>query len=163
LEELKNASISSTFQGCSKYEWDQPPHVMVFANMPFLLNSLSGDRFVILEILNEDYDYAIRRAICQPKILRYNSTHVEFSYYSQQAKLDEVRTITRNQKFQFSDEEIAFEQIKNKRSNNEFDIVAHDIGESDVIRRTKQNAPQIVISSMMAEEEENKNYCRIRQ
>lgn len=157
LEELKNASITSTFQGCSKYEWEQPPHVMVFANMPPLLNSLSADRFVILEILNEDYDYAIRRAVCEPAILRYNSTHVEFMYYSSQASLDQVRKMTRNQKFQFSDEELAFEQIKNKRSNNDYDIVAHYVGASDAIIRTKQNAPQVVISSMMAKEEENKD------
>lgn len=78
LESLKNGKLTSMFQSMSKYEWKHPPHVIVFANMPPQSNALSANRMVLLEILNEDYDYAIRHATCETKLLSRTSKHVAY-------------------------------------------------------------------------------------
>lgn len=43
-----------------------------------LFNSLSKDRFNVFEVLNEEYNYVIRRVRVRVDILRYNGKFVEY-------------------------------------------------------------------------------------
>jgi len=53
------------------------PHVLVFTNTAPLFNSLSNDRFNVFEVINEEYNYVIRR-VRVINILRYDSKFIEY-------------------------------------------------------------------------------------
>lgn len=78
LEKVKNKLVTSTLGTYSRYEWCNTPHVLVFTNTGPLFNSLSKDRFNLFEVLNEEYNYVIRRVRVRVDILRYDGKFVEY-------------------------------------------------------------------------------------
>ena len=78
LEKVKNKCVTSTFGTYYRYECNNNmPHVLVFTNTAPLFNSLSNDRFNVFEVINEEYNYVIRR-VRVINILRYDSKFIEY-------------------------------------------------------------------------------------
>jgi hypothetical protein len=155
LESLKNGKLTSMFQSMSEYSWKHPPHVIVFANQPPQSNALSADRLVLLEILNEDYDYAIRHAKCSTTIIKRTNKFVSYHYVSQQATNQDIRKLTKTKHFIFTDEELAYQQIKHKDPEQAYCSVSLYQGISETIYANDGGIPQNVMSLVMDYDEEN--------
>jgi len=163
LESLKNGKLTSMFQSFSKYEWKHPPHVIVFANQPLQSNALSADRMVLLEILNEDYDFAIRRATCKARIISRTKKFISYKYTTEQASRDDIRKLTKAKNFIFSDEELINikenEKILAKGTEQNNCSVPNYTGESEIIYASEGSIPQNVIALVIAlDEKSEKTY-----
>lgn len=146
LESLKNSKLTSLFQSNSSFDWKKhPPHVIVFANQPPQSTALSADRMVLLEILNEDYDYAIQHAKCATEIIKRTKKFVSYRYVSEQATNQDVKELTKVKHFIFTDEELALQQIKHKDTERTPCSVSLYKGMSEPIYATDSELPQNVM------------------
>lgn len=140
------------FQSRSLYTWKHPPHVIVFANQPSQSNALSADRLVLLEILNEDYDYAIRHAKCEVKVIQRTKKFVSFLtsiFVACWVTYLNVRKLTKAKHFIFTDEEIALEQVKHKDTEHPNCSVSSYMGLSEIIYSNDGAIPQNVMALVM--------------
>ena len=81
--------------------------MLVFTNTAPLFNSLSKDRFNVFEVLNEEYNYVIRRVAVRVNVMRYDGKFVEYQYVSEQASVGDIRKLNRK-KFKFMNDEIYY-------------------------------------------------------
>lgn len=155
LESLKNGKLTSMFQQCSKYEWKHPPHVIIFANQPPLSTALSGDRMVLLEIMGEDYDFAIRHSKCSVQIVKRLKRNVSYRYITELATNQDIKQLTKAKYFIFTDEELAMHKIKHKDTELSHCSVSNYQGLSEIIYANDNTIPQNVLALVMAIDEIN--------
>lgn len=162
LESLKNGELTSMFQSYNKYEWKHPPHVIIFANQPPLSTALSGDRMVLLEILNEDYDYAIRHAKCTVNVIKRVNKFVSYRYVTDLATNQDIKQLTKAKHFIFTDEELAMHKIKHKDTELSNCSISNYKGLSEIIYASDNTLPQNVLALVMdfdeINEKERKRY-----
>jgi hypothetical protein len=151
LESVKNKKVTSTFQYFSKFNWSTSPKIIIFANRPPIYDALSRDRFVLLEILNQDYSYAIRRAVCAPELVKHdtNLKCVCYRYKTRQATLEDVRKLTGLKGFQFSPEELEYEKIIKNNSSDLLKTVASFEGTSTLLFKMYNQVPPDILSLLM--------------
>ena len=97
---------------------------------------------VLLEILNEDYDYAIRHATCETKLLSRTSKHVAYRYASSQATSQDIKQLTKAKHFIFTDDELAYQYIKCKDTESKHSTVSLYMGLSEVLYENDNKIPQ---------------------
>ena len=156
LEKVKNKRVTSTFGTYSRYEWSNTPHVLVFTNTAPLFNSLSKDRFNVFEVLNEEYNYVIRRVRVRVDILRYDGKFIEYQYVNEQASVEDIRKLNRKKKFEFTSDEIAMQLevhlVDKDRSSIESNmelIASQVINKSEPIVESENVVPQSVRSKIL--------------
>ena len=95
--------------------------MLVFTNTAPLFNSLSKDRFNVFEVLNEEYNYVIRRVAVRVNVMRYDGKFVEYQYVSEQASVGDIRKLNRKKNFEFTDDEIAMQLLLSTLPHQLFD------------------------------------------
>ena len=128
---------------------DIPPHIIIFANQPPLSSALSSDRMVLLEILGEDYEYAIRHAKCTVQIAKRLKNHVSYRYVTQLATNKDIREQMKSKYFIFSDEELEMHKIKHKDTELSYCSVSNYQGLSEIIYANENAIPQNVLALVM--------------
>ena len=146
LEKVKNKRITSTFGTYSTYEWSRTPHVLVFTNTAPLFNSLSKDRFNVFEVLNEEYNYVIRRVTVRVDVMRYDGKFVEYQYVSEQASVEDIRKLNRKKKFEFPDDEIAM-QLQVRSVDKDISCFASIEAKSEPIASQVINKSEPIVES----------------
>lgn len=146
LEKVKNKRITSTFGTYSTYEWSRTPHVLVFTNAAPLFNSLSKDHFNVFEVLNEEYNYVIRRVRVSVNVMRYDGKFVEYQYVSEQASVDYILKLNRKKNFEFTDDEIVM-QLEVSSVDKDESCFASIEAKSEAIASQVMNRSEPIVES----------------
>lgn len=111
---------------------------------------------VLLEILGEDYEYAIRHAKCTVQIVKRLKNHVSYRYVTQLATNKDIREQMKSKYFIFTDEELEMHKIKHKDTELSYCSVSNYQGLSEIIYANENAIPQNVLALVMEIDEENK-------